>query len=156
MTRVVVRPRIRMVLLIIVANALVLLGLSLLANGDVVAERTWLGVGLGCALTLAGAAGFWRAVRLAVVIDQSGLRVRRFLSGDRLLTWADVQSIGGEKIFLRGGRPFYAPVLQVEGLGRLAAAELGSPSQEQAEQNAADLRGLQQRALRHAPQVVRQ
>ena len=154
MTRVVVRPRIKMVLFIIVSDVFALAGLSYLAKGQVFADRNVLGIGLGFLLTLIGAVGVWRALRLGVVIDQSGLRVRRFAAGDRLLTWTDVQSIGCEKIFLRGGRPFYAPVLHLAGIGRVAAQELGSHALEEAEQKAADLRGLQLAAPSHGPLVI--
>lgn len=156
MTRVVVRPRIKIVLLFIASDALVLLGLTLLSKNQAVADRRWLGVAVGVLLALIGVVGAFRALRQAVVIDQSGLRVRRFLAQDRMLTWADVRSIGSDKIFLRGNRPFYAPVLQVEGIGRLAAAELGSHAQEEAERNAEQLRGLQRGAQSQLPQVVGQ
>lgn len=143
MTRVVARPRIRIALFMVLSDAFALAGLSYLANGHVVADRNWLGVALGCVLTICGGLGVWRALRLGVVIDQSGLLVRRFAAADKTLTWTAVRSISPEKLFLRGGRPFFAPVLEVDGLGRLSVQELGSHAVEEAERNAADLRGLQ-------------
>lgn len=154
MTRVVVRPRIRMALFMIISDVFALAGLSYLANGHVIADRNWPGVGLGCALTLIGALGVWRTLRLGVVIDQSGLLVRSFATSNRLVPWTAVQSIGSEKLFLRGGRPFYAPVLQADGIDRLKAQELGSSSLEEVERNAADLRGLQAAAQNYRPAVI--
>ncbi|BCJ76942.1 hypothetical protein CS0771_64860 [Catellatospora sp. IY07-71] len=137
------RPRIRIVLLFIVSDVFVLLGLSYLKNGHVIAERDWLGVALACALTLVGLLGIWRALRQGVVIDQDGLLVRSFSRPDRTLTWDHVSSIDCGQVFLRGGRPLYAPILQIDGVGRLPVSELGSHSLEEAEQRAADLRSLQ-------------
>ncbi|MER7457347.1 PH domain-containing protein [Micromonospora sp. NPDC126480] len=48
---------------------------------------------LGCVLVTSGLAGIWRALRLGVVIDAGGVRVRGFVSREKVTPWSAIQSV---------------------------------------------------------------
>jgi hypothetical protein len=124
-----------------------LLGVTYFTPGDVVAQRDWFGVGLGCLLITSGIAGIWRALRLGVVIDAEGVRVRGFDSRDQVTPWSRVRSIDCAQIDVRGGMPLYAPVLHLgDDADDMPIPALGSYSINDVGRKVEQLRTLKARA----------
>lgn len=143
MRRIVVRPRIQIPILVVIFTVWALLGVTFFTSGDVVSKRDWFGIVMGFVLMTSGVAGVWRAVRLGVVIDRQGVRVRGFDSRDSVTRWSEVQSIDCEQVDVRGGLPLFAPVLSLgEGSSLLPMPVLGSYSRQDAERKVAQLRRL--------------
>jgi hypothetical protein len=113
--RFVIRPQVQTPLLVVVSTGWALLGATYVTDGEAVSKPDWLGLAFGCFLLVSGAAGIWRAVRLGIVIDAEGLRVRNFDSRDQVLLWSEVEVIGRRQIGGRAGIPLLAPVLHVRG-----------------------------------------
>lgn len=150
MSRIVIRPHIQIPILVVISTMWTLLGVTYFTFGDVVAEREWFGMVLGCVLVTSGVAGIWRALRLGVVIDADGVRVRGFDSRDKVTPWSEVQSVDCAQIDVRGGLPLYAPVIRL-GDGADAAMPLpalGSYSRQDAERKVEHLRSLKPGAQR--------
>jgi hypothetical protein len=149
MSRIVIRPRIQIPILVVLFTVWTLLGVTYFTSGNVVAERDWFGIVLGCVLVTSGVAGIWRAVRLGVVIDAEGVRVRGFDTRDQVTPWSAIRSVDCVQIDVRGGLPLYVPVLR---LGDAAAAmplsALGSYLRQDAERKVEQLRSLKARAAR--------
>lgn len=116
-------------------------GRHLLHLRDVLAERDWFGIVLGCLLVTSGMAGIWRTLRLGVVIGEEGVRVRGFDSRDQVTPWSAIQSVDCVQIDVRGGLPLYAPVLRL-GDDAMPLSALGSYSRQDAERKVAQLRSL--------------
>lgn len=84
------------------------------------------GTTLGCVIIPGSIVGMWRAVRMGVVIDTDGIRIRGFDDRDHGIPWSEVQSIGSEQVDVRGGLPLFAPVLHsCGGIGAFAVRALG-------------------------------
>jgi hypothetical protein len=117
-------------------------------SGDAVAKRHWFGLLLGCVLVTSGVAGIWRALRLGVVIDPGGVRVRGFDSRDKATPWSAIQSIDCAQVDVRAGLPLYAPVLRLgdDADAAIALSALGSYSRQDAERKVEQLLNL-----KHAP-----
>ncbi|WP_158609992.1 PH domain-containing protein [Micromonospora musae] len=149
MSRIVIRPRIQIPVLVVIFTLWTLLGTTYFTPGDVVAERDWFGIVLGCVLLTSGVAGIWRALRLGVVIDAGGVRVRRFDSRDKFTPWSAIQSVDCSQIDVRGGLPLYAPVLRLsdDSDAVIPLSALGSYSRQGAERKVEQL----QRLKRDAP-----
>ena len=141
MSRIVIRPRIQIPVLVVIFTVWTLLGITYFTAGDVVAERDWFGILLGCLLITSGVAGIWRALRLGVVIDAEGVRVRGFDSRDRVKPWSAIQSVDCTQIDVRGGLPLYAPVLRL-GDDAMPLSALGSYSRQDTERKVEQLRSL--------------
>ena len=92
-------------------------------------------------------AGVWRALRLGVVIDGEGVRIRGFDSRDQVAQWSSIQSVDCMQIDVRAGVPLYAPVLHfgsdVDAMPLLA---LGSYSRQDVERKVEKLRSLKEGA----------
>ncbi|MEU4532900.1 PH domain-containing protein [Micromonospora ureilytica] len=126
-----------------------LLGVTYFTSGDVLAERDWFGIVLGCLLVTTGIAGIWRALRLGVVIGGEGVRVRGFDSRDQVTPWSAIQSVDCLQIDVRGGLPLYAPVLRHgDDAGAMPLSALGSYSRQDAERKVEQLRSLKASAER--------
>ncbi|MEU8112812.1 hypothetical protein [Micromonospora sp. NPDC048947] len=125
MHRIAIRPRIQIPVLVVIFAVWTLLGVTYLTPGDVLADRDWFGIVLGCLLVTSGPAGIWRALRLGVVIGGDGVRVRGFDSRDQATPWSAIQSIDCVQVDLRGGLPLYAPVLRL-GDDTMPLSALGS------------------------------
>ncbi|WP_422733116.1 PH domain-containing protein [Micromonospora sp. WMMD558] len=149
MSRIVVRPRIQIPILVVIFTVWTLLGVTYFTSGDVVAERDWFGIVLGCVLVTSGLTGIWRAVRLGVVIDAEGVRVRGFDSRDQVTPWSAIQSVDCVQIDERGGFPLYAPVLRLgDEAGAMALSALGSYLRQDAERKVEQLRSFKAGAAR--------
>ncbi|QGN48050.1 hypothetical protein GKC29_15170 [Micromonospora sp. WMMC415] len=149
MSRIVVRPRIQIPILVVIFTVWTLLGVTYFTSGDVVAERDWFGIVLGCVLVTSGLTGIWRAVRLSVVIDAEGVRVRGFDSRDQVTPWSAIQSVDCVQIDERGGFPLYAPVLRLgDEAGAMALSALGSYLRQDAERKVEQLRSFKAGAAR--------
>ena len=144
MSRLVIRPRIQVTILVVLFAVWTLLGVTYFTSGDVLGERDWFGLVLGCVLVASGVAGIWRALRLGVVIDAGGVRVRGFDSRDQVTPWTAIQSIDCAQIDVRGGLPLYAPVLRLgdDADAAIALSALGSYSRQDAERKAEQIRNL--------------
>ncbi|GIF99532.1 PH domain-containing protein [Catellatospora citrea] len=141
MQRIVIRPRIQRWILVVLFTVWGLLGLTYFTSGDVVAERNWFGLGLGVVLVVSGVLGIWRALRMGVVIDAAGVRVRGFDSRDVVTPWHAVQAVDCEQVDTRAGQPLYAPVLRLAD-GPVPVKALGSYSRDDAERKTAELRAF--------------
>lgn len=141
MQRIVIRPRIQRWILVVLFTVWGLIGLTSFTAGDVVAERDWFGVGIGVLFIASGVLGIWRALRLGVVIDTTGVRVRGFDSRDVVTPWPAVQAVDCEQVDARAGLPLYAPVLRLAD-GPVPVKALGSYSRDDAEQKAERLRAF--------------
>jgi hypothetical protein len=146
MKRIVMRPRIQITLLVVIFGVFGLIGVTYFTEGDVIAERDWFGLILGCVLTIGGALGIWRTLRLGVVIDENGVRVRNLDRRDQVTAWRDVRAIDCEPIDSRAGMTIYGPVLRLDGTDGLPVRVLGSYSQRHAETKTAELRGIKEAA----------
>jgi hypothetical protein len=143
MSRVVMRPRIQIPLLVVIFVVWTLIGVTYFTSGDVAAEREWFGIVLGCVLVTSGVAGIWRTLRLGVVIDEEGVRVRAFDSRDQVTPWSGVQSVDCVQVDVREGLPLYAPVICLDDdADVLEVRALGSFSRQDAERNAKQLRSF--------------
>ena len=137
MKRIVIRPRIQTPLLVLLFAVFVLLGVTFFTGNDnVIAKRDWFGLVLGVMSIAAGVLGIWRALRMGVVIDTDGIRVRGFDSRDRVTQWGDVLGIEVLEVDSRAGRPVYAPVIELADDNALPIKPLGSYSREDAERKA--------------------
>ncbi|WP_410821015.1 PH domain-containing protein [Micromonospora sp. 050-3] len=143
MSRIVVRPRIQIPILVVIFTAWTLVGVTYLTSGDVVAERDWFGIVLGCVLVTSGVAGIWRAGRLGVVIDAEGVRLRGFDSRDQVTPWSAIQAVDCVQIDVRGGLPLYAPVLRLsDEAGSTPLSALGSYLRQDADRKVEQLRSF--------------
>lgn len=143
MKRVVVRPRIQIPLLVMVFTIWTCIGATYFTSGDVLAKRDWFGIVLGFVSVLMGICGIWRALRLGVVIDDNGVRLRHFDSRDHLVPWSSVRSVECAQIDERLGLPLYGPILELgDGSGVLPIRALGSCSRQDAERKADRLRAF--------------
>ncbi|GAA1363158.1 PH domain-containing protein [Catellatospora chokoriensis] len=141
MQRIVVRPKVQAPILVVLFTMWGLLGLTYFTSGDVVAERNWFGLGLGVFAIMSGVLGVWRALRMGVVIDATGVRVRNFDSRDVVTPWHAVQAVDCEQVDSRAGLPLYAPVLHLAG-GLVPITALGSYSRDGAEHKTERLRAF--------------
>ncbi|GGM69410.1 PH domain-containing protein [Dactylosporangium sucinum] len=149
MNRIVMRPRIQIPFLVLAFTLWTLLGVVYFTFGDVVAKRDWVGIVLGCLLITSGVAGIWRALRLGVVIDEKGVRVRGFDSRDQLTPWSRIQSVDCVQIDVRGGLPLFAPALLLDDdADSMPLPALGSYSRQDVERKAEQLRSLKNDATR--------
>lgn len=139
MKRIVIRPRIQRPVLVLIFTVWALLGLTYFTNGDVVAKRDWFGIALGVMCLVGGAVGVWRSLRIGIVIDAGGVRIRSVDSRQQVIPWRDVRSVECAQIDERVGLPIYGPVIEVSD-GLLPLRSLGSYSKAGAERRAADLR----------------
>jgi hypothetical protein len=142
MSRIVIRPRIQIPILVVIFTVWTLLGVTYFTSGDVVTEREWFGMVLGCVLVTSGVAGIWRGFRLGVVIDAGGVRVRGFDSRDKVTPWSAIQSVDCAQIDVRGGLPLYAPVLRLGDDAAMPLSALGSYSRQDAERKVEQMRSL--------------
>lgn len=143
MRRLVIRPRIQIPLLVVLFAMWTVLGSTYFTNGDVVAGRDWFGIVLGAVCVIMGVVGIWRALRLGVVIDAAGVRVRGFDSRDRVTPWSNVQSVECTQVDVRAGLPLYGPVIHLGGdAGDLPIRALGSYSRQDAERKVEQLRAF--------------
>jgi hypothetical protein len=143
MTRIVLRPRIRMPLLVIYVPSTVL-GFILLTLGLATAAQGWWLIVLGCMVIIICAEGIWRTLRVGVVIDTDGVWVRG-LDSDRMTPWSRVESVECEQIYVRAGQAFYAPVIRIRRADALPLGELGSHSRTNAERHVDRLRAFTSR-----------
>ena len=149
MSRIVIRPRIQIPVLVVIFTVWALLGATYFTAGDVVAKRNWFGIVLGCLLITSGVAGIWRALRLGVVIDAEGVRVRGFDSRDRVKPWSAIQSVDCIQVGVRAGLPLYAPVLRLaDDAEAMPLSTLGSYSRQDTERKVEQLRSLKDGATR--------
>ena len=149
MSRIVIRPRIQIPILVVIFTVWTLLGVTYFTSGDVVAEGDWFGIVLGCVLVTSGVAGIWRTVRLGVVIDADGVRVRGFDSRDQVTPWSAIQSVDCVQIDVRGGLPLYAPVLRLgDDAAAMPLSALGSYLRHDAERKVEQLRSFKTGAAR--------
>ncbi|WP_165947188.1 PH domain-containing protein [Micromonospora sp. 15K316] len=143
MSRIVIRPRVQIPILVVIFTLWTLLGVTYFTSGDVVADRDWFRIVLGCASVTSGVAGIWRALRLGVVIDAGGVRVRGFDSRDTVTPWSAIRSVDRAQIGVRGGLPLYAPVLRLgDDADAMPLPALGSYSRQDAERKVEQLRSL--------------
>lgn len=143
MSRIVIRPRIQIPVLVLIFAVWTLVGVTYFTSGDGVAERDWFGIALGCLLVTSGMAGIWRALRLGVVVGGEGVRVRGFDSRDQFTPWSSIQSVDCMQVDVRGGLPLYAPVLRLGGdADAMPLSALGSYSRQDAERKVEELRSL--------------
>ncbi len=143
MGRVVVRPRLQVLWIVVLSTVWGCLGTTYFSEGDVIARRDWCGLALGCLLVIMGVVGVWRALRLGVVIDPTGLRVRGFDSRDRVIPWNRVSAVECEQIGNRAGRPLFGPAVYFrDSAAPLTVAPLGSYSRSTAQRNVDRLREL--------------
>jgi hypothetical protein len=118
-----------------------LLGVTYFTNGQVVAKRDWFGIVLGCVCVIMGLVGIWRALRLGVVIDAAGIRVRGLDTRDRVTPLGSVHSVECAQTDIRAGLPLYGPLIHLGGdLGDLPIRALGSYSRQDAERKVERLR----------------
>jgi hypothetical protein len=137
----VIRSRIQGPLLVGLFAIWTFLGASYFTAGDVVAKRDWFGIALGVMSVIIGVVGIWRALRLGIVIDAAGVRVRNFDSRDHVISWSDVQAVECAQIDERVGLPLYGPVLVLgDDSGALPIRPLGSYSRKDAERKTEKLR----------------
>lgn len=150
MSRIVIRPRIQIPILVVIFAVWTLLGVTYFTSGDVAAERDWFGLVLGCVLVTSGVAGIWRALRLGVVIDAGGVRVRGFDSRDKVTPWSAIESIDCAQVDVRGGLPLYAPVIRLgdDADAVIPLSALGSYSRQDAERKVEQIRNLKRGAPR--------
>jgi hypothetical protein len=146
MSRFVIRPRIQIPIMVVIFAVWILLGSTYFTSGDKVAERDWFGMVLGGVCVASGVVGIWRAVRLGVVIDAGGLRVRGFDSRDKVTPWSAIQSVECAQVDVRGGLPLYAPVLHLDAGVVMPLSALGSYSRQDAERKVEQIRNLQRGA----------
>ncbi|GAA1806632.1 hypothetical protein HC028_02715 [Planosporangium flavigriseum] len=143
MGRIVIRPRIQTPLLVVLFVVWALLGVMYFTNGEVLAKRDWFGITLGCVLVISGVAGMWRALRLGVVIDSDGMRIRGFDSRERVIPWSTVEAVQCEQVDQRAGLPLFAPVIRTcDDNEALPIRGLGSYSRSGAERRVQQLRNL--------------
>ncbi|MEU8076293.1 hypothetical protein AB0B31_12680 [Catellatospora citrea] len=147
MQRIVIRPKIQRPILVVLFTGWGLLGLTSFTSGDVIAERNWFGLGLGVLVIVSGVLGVWRALRMGVVIDATGVRLRNFDSRDVVTPWHAVQAVDCEQVDARAGLPLYAPVLRLAG-GPVPVTALGSYSRDGAEHKTSQLRAFLSRDAR--------
>lgn len=106
-------------------------------------SRQWFGIILGCVCLVMGPVGLWRALRLGVVIDGRGVRVRRFDSRDRVVSWDRAQSVECASVDARANLPIYAPVIHLAyDAGNLPIRALGSYRRQDAECTVDQLRSF--------------
>ncbi|WP_327039625.1 hypothetical protein [Micromonospora maris] len=143
MRPIVIRPRIQIPVLVVLSAVWALLGVTYFTSGDVVAGRDWFGIVLGSLLLVSGMAGVWRALRLGVVVDAAGVRVRSFDSRDQVIPWNSLQSIDCLQVDVRAGIPLYAPVLHFHSdVDVVPLPTLGSYSRHAVERTVDELRSL--------------
>ncbi|MEV4539274.1 PH domain-containing protein [Asanoa sp. NPDC049518] len=140
MNRIVIRPRIQIPIMVVLFTVWTLLGVTYF-SADAVAKRAWFGLVLGCVLVTSGVAGIWRALRLGVVIDSGGVRVRGFDSRDKVTPWSAIQSVDCAQVDVRAGLPLYAPVLRLgdDADAAIPLSALGSYSRQDAERKVQQL-----------------
>ena len=142
MKRIVIRPRLQIPLLVLAFGIFGLLGVSLWTDAEILAKGDWFGITVGLALTVLGVLGIWRTLRLGVVIDGDGIRIRGLAGRDRVTPWQSVREIQCDKIDKRAGMPIYGPVIKLGDENTLPVRPLGSYSRSDAEQKVAQLRGF--------------
>ena len=142
MKRIVIRPRLQIPLLVLAFGIFGLLGVSLWTDAEILAKRDWFGITVGLALTVLGVLGIWRTLRLGVVIDGDGIRIRGLAGRDKVTPWHNVREIRCDKIDKRAGMPIYGPVIKLSDDNTLPVRPLGSYSRSDAEQKVAQLRGF--------------
>ena len=143
MKNVVIRPRIQVPFLVVIFAVWTLIGVIYFTNGHVVAERNWFGIELGFICVIMGLTGIWRTLRLGIVIDDTGVRMRHLDSRDHFISWSDVQSVECAQIDERAGLPLYGPVIQLsDDSGALPIRSLGSYSRQDAERKVKTMRDL--------------
>ena len=123
-------PRVQIPLLVVLFTVWALVGLTYFIPGNAVARRDWPAIGIGAVCLVMGVVGVWRALRLGVVVDRTGIRVRGLDSRDRFTPWDQVHSVTCEVIDIRAGLPLYGPVIHhgEDGADGLAIRGLGSYS----------------------------
>ncbi|MFC7532341.1 hypothetical protein [Actinoplanes sp. GCM10030250] len=112
MRRVVARPRVQIFVLVAIFLMFGLIGGMYLTAGDLLAGDNLFGTILGCLLVPGAILGVWRALRVGIVIDEVGIRIRNLDSRDRVIPWARIESIECEQIGMRGVLPLFAPVIR--------------------------------------------
>ncbi len=142
MDRIVVKPRVQIAVAILILAVFMLLGLLYFTELDVVAERNWFGIGLALVCLVGGGVGVWRALRMGVVIDRHGVRVRGFDSRDQVTPWSEVDMVDCAQVDARAGLPVHAPVLVLAGGAVEPVTVLGSYSRSDAERKVERLREL--------------
>lgn len=143
--RIVIRPRVQICVLVVVFAVFGLIGATYFTEreGDLLAGENLFGTILGCIFVPGSIVGMWRALRMGVLIDTDGIRIRGFDSRDHVTPWDDVQSIDSEQVDVRGGLPLFAPVIHSRGdIGAFAVRTLGSYSRSDAEHKAERLRNF--------------
>jgi Bacterial PH domain len=140
--RIVIRPRIQIPLLVLAFGIFGLLGVTMWTDPEILAKRDWFGIILGVVLTIVGVLGIWRTLRLGVVIDEDGIRIRGLGGRDRVTPWQRVREIQCDKIDARAGMPIYGPVIHLDDDNKLPVRPLGSYSRSAAEQKVAQLRAF--------------
>jgi len=140
--RIVIRPRIQIPLLVLAFGIFGLLGVSLWTDEEILAKGDWFSIIFGVALTVLGVLGIWRTLRLGVVIDGDGIRIRGLAGRDQVMPWQSVREIQCDKIDKRAGMAIYGPVIQLADDNKLPVRPLGSYSRSEAEQKVAQLRAF--------------
>jgi hypothetical protein len=145
MTRVIIRPWAKI-------PTRVAFSVLLVAFGPwSVVTRDWLEIGFGTLATIVGVFCLWRALRMAVVIDSDGIRVRSFDDRGGFAPWSAIKTIECGRMVTRVWGPIYGPIIRV-GTGRaIVVLPLGSYSRTRAELKTAKLRGFM--SPDHAPSV---
>src|SRR5262245_49362614 len=128
-----------------VFSIFILVGVAGLTSSDIGTKRDsgWIVAGYMPGL-LIGVWGVLRTLRLGVVIDASGIRVRGFGLRDQVTPWNEVESIACEQVDNRAGLPLYAPVIRLAGTSgeEVPVRPLATYSLKDAQRKTELLRGL--------------
>jgi hypothetical protein len=136
MTRVIIRPWDKI-------PARVAFSVLLVALGPwSVVTRDRLDVGFGTLATIVGVFCLWRALRMAVVIDSDGIRVRSFDDRGGFAPWSAISAIECGSMVTRPFGPIYGPIIRLATGRAIVVLPLGSYSRANAERKVAHLRGF--------------
>ena len=147
MSRIVIRPRIQIPILVVLLAVWTLLGVTyfLGTQWPSATGSAWCWDACSSRAAWPGSGG---ALRLGVVIDAGGVRVRGFDSRDKVTPWSAIQSVDCAQVDVRAGLPLYAPVLRLGDDDAMPLSALGSYSRQDAERKVEQLRNLKHGAPR--------
>lgn len=136
MTRVIIRPWAKIPTR--VALSVVLIGFGPWSA----VTRDRLEIAFGCLATIVGVFVLWQAVRMAVVIDSDGIRVRSFDDRGGFAPWSAIRTVECGPMVTRIWGPTYGPIIRVRTGRAVPVLPLGSYSRARAELTTAKLRGF--------------
>ncbi|MFJ8578133.1 PH domain-containing protein [Micromonospora sp. NPDC093277] len=112
MTRRVYRVWFQTIVLTAAMAVFLLISVSMFTVGDEWSRSDPFSLVLYSVIGVGSLFGIWLALRMGVVVDERGIRIRNFGRG-RFIRWQDVAALSCEVYDVRLGFPLYAPVVRM-------------------------------------------